>query len=62
MTQELLERTVRDWVRTNPHRGARDLSRLASAAVVSSARSVDEIADALIRLAGRTELAKTRAW
>jgi hypothetical protein len=59
MTQELLEQTVRDWVHTNPDRGARDLARLANGAKPSS---VDEIADALIRLAGRMELARARAW
>ena len=41
MTQELLERTVRDWVRTNPNRGARELGRLAAEAVTP--RSPDEI-------------------
>jgi hypothetical protein len=62
MTQELLERTVRDWVSTNPHRGARELGRLANGAEASLARSIDEIADALIQLAGRKQLANTRAW
>jgi hypothetical protein len=62
MTQELLEQTVRDWVYTNPHRGARDLGRLARGAAAPAAQSVDEIADALIRLAGRMELARARAW
>jgi hypothetical protein len=60
MTQELLERTVRDWVQTNPNRGARELGRLAAEAVTP--RSADEIADALIRLAGRTHFASSRAW
>ena len=51
---------MRDWVQTNPHRGARELGRLAADA--ATPRSADEIADALIRLAGRTHFASSRAW
>ena len=60
MTQELLERTAREWVFSNPARGARNLERLASAPVEGG--SAEEIADALIRLAGRLQVAETRAW
>lgn len=62
MTQDLLERTVRDWVAGNPGRGARELNRLGAPGPLSSAASADELANALIQLAGRMELAETRAW
>jgi hypothetical protein len=60
MTQELMERTVREWVFSNPERGARDLKRLASAP--GPAASIEQIAEALIEVAGRMEIARTRAW
>jgi len=61
MTQELLERTIRDWVQVNPGRGARELDRLAGPRL-SPGQSAQEIADALIRLAGQKELAQSRVW
>ena len=61
MTHELIERTVRDWVFDNPVRGARDLRRLAGCRV-DLRQSPQEIAEALIELAGRLDIADTRAW
>lgn len=60
MTQDLIERTTREWVFNNPARGARDLERLASAP--AAGRSADEIVEALIKLAGRLHVAESRAW
>jgi hypothetical protein len=62
MTQQLLERTVREWVSENPGRGASALSRLGGPALLHSGQSAAEVADALIRLAGRMEIAETRVW
>ena len=62
MTQHLLERTVREWVSENPGRGAHALSRLGGPALLHPAQSAAEVADALIRLAGRMEIAETRVW
>jgi hypothetical protein len=63
VTLELLERTVRDWVVANPERGARTLDRLAGRTIFDAAnRSTEEITAALIHLAGRTEIARRRAW
>ena len=62
MTQQLLERTVREWVSGNPNRGAETLGRLAGRDVLHSAQSAAEVADALIRLAGRMEIADSRVW
>jgi hypothetical protein len=62
MTQQLLERTVREWVSGNPRRGAATLGRLAGPSPLRAGQSAEEVADALIRLAGRMELAETRAW
>ena len=62
MTQLLLERTVREWVRGNPARGALALSRLAGPGPFQAGQSAEEVADALIKLAGRMEIAETRAW
>ena len=61
MKQELIQRTAREWVHDNPSRGARDLTRLGGPGV-HAGQTAEEIADALIRLAGRMELAETRAW
>ena len=61
MTQELLERTVRDWVFSNPVRGARNLDRLAGADR-SQQQSPQAIADALIDLAGRIYIDHNRVW
>ena len=63
MTRELLESTVRAWVDANPKRGARTLDRLAGRTIFDAAnRTTEEITDALIHLAGRTEVAASRAW
>ncbi len=60
MTQDLLERTVREWVLSNPERGARDLSRLTGPASLHAHRSAEEVADQLIRLAAKVEIAANR--
>ena len=62
MTQELLERTVRDWVMGDPARGARELDRLTDASPFHAAQSAEEVADALIRIAARKHIADTRIW
>lgn len=62
MTQELLERTTREWVSSDTGRAARELERLARNGNLPSARSADDIANALIELAGRLEIAHNRAW
>lgn len=62
MTQELIECTIRDWVFSNPDRGARDLGRLSPEAKTELTRSPEEVADALIILAGRRQIAATRLW
>ena len=62
MTQELLERTVRDWVMGDPARGARELDRLSDRSPFPAAQSPEEVADALIRIAARRHVAETRAW
>ena len=63
MTQELIERTVCDWVRANPQRGARTLDRLAGKDLFNVAsKSTEEVTEALIQLAGRLKIAETRAW
>jgi len=63
MTRELFEDTVRDWVGANPRRGARTLDRLAGRTIFDAAnRSTEEITEALIHLAGRTAVARSRAW
>jgi len=63
MTQELLERTVHDWVRANPDRGARTLDRLAGRDLFNAAsKTTEEVTEALIQLAGRLKIAETRVW
>jgi DNA-binding TFAR19-related protein (PDSD5 family) len=62
MKHELIESTVRDWVMGNPARGARELERLANVRLFRQADSAEEIANALIQLAGRMEIAESRAW
>ena len=63
MTRDLLETTVRDWVGADPKRGARTLDRLAGRTIFDAAnRSTEEITEALIHLAGRTAVARSRAW
>ncbi|QIK79588.1 hypothetical protein G7077_12395 [Sphingomonas piscis] len=62
MTQELMESTIRQWVSADPRRGARDLSRLSPSTGRSISRSPEEVADELIILAGRRQIAATRIW
>jgi hypothetical protein len=63
MTQELLERTVNDWVRANPDRGARTLDRLAGRDLFNAAnKTTEEVTEALIQLAGRLKIAESRVW
>lgn len=62
MTQELMESTIRDWVFSNPTRGARHLERLAPSTKAKGASSAEDVADALIRLAGHRQIAATRLW
>ena len=62
MKHELIERTVRDWVMGNPARGARELERRTNLRLINRAGTAEEIADALIQLAGRMEIAESRVW
>ena len=62
MKHELIERTAREWVHGNADRLPAVLSRSPFAGVLHSAQSAEEVADALIQLAGRMEIAATRAW
>lgn len=63
MTQELLERTVHDWVRANPSRGARTLDRLVGSTIFDAAnRSTEDVSEALVQIAGRMEIARSRLW
>jgi hypothetical protein len=63
MTHQLIERTVREWVGANPKPGARTLDRLAGQTIFQAAdKTTDQIADALIQLAGRIDIAESRAW
>ncbi len=62
MTQELMESTIRDWVFSNPRRGARDLGRLMPSVAKQEAGSPEAVAEALIILAGQRQIAATRLW
>ncbi len=62
MKHELIERTAREWVHGNAHRLPGALAGSAFAGVLGSAQSAEDGANALIQLAGRMELAETRAW
>ena len=62
MKHELIERTAREWVRGNAHRLPRALGHSAFASVLHAAQSADEIAEALIQLAGKMEVAENRCW
>ena len=62
MTQELIERTTREWVHGNARRLPSVLSAPRYAGILHPAQSAEEVADALIRLAGQMEIADTRAW
>lgn len=62
MKHELIERTAREWVEGNAHQLPRVLGRTALTDVIQYAQSTDEIAEALIQLAGKMKLAETRLW
>jgi len=62
MSQELIERTAREWVHGNAHRLPSALGHSAFASVLHAAQSAEDVAEALIQLAGQMELAETRAW
>ena len=62
MTHQLIERTAREWVHGNAHRLPAVLGRSAFAGVLRPAQSAEEVADALIKLAGQMEIAETRLW
>ena len=51
MTQEAIERTVRDWVYSNPTRAERDLNRRSGRRFNLDQKSAEEIAAAFIQLA-----------
>lgn len=62
MKHELIERTAREWVHGNADRLSRILSRSPYANVLHAGQTAEEVADALIRLAGQMEIAETRVW
>jgi hypothetical protein len=62
MKHELIERTAREWVHGNADRLPHVLSGSAFAAVLRPAQSAEDVAEALIQLAGQMEIAETRAW
>ncbi len=62
MKHELLERTAREWVPGNAGRLPVALGNSAFAGILQTAQSAEDVAEALIQLAGRMELAETRAW
>ncbi len=62
MKHELIERTAREWVQGNAEQLPAVLGNAAFAGVLHSAQSAEEVAEALIQLAGRMDLAETRAW
>jgi len=62
MKHELIERTAREWVHGNADRLPTVLANSAFAGALQSADSAEEVAEALIQLAGRMEIAETRAW
>ena len=62
MKHELIERTAREWVHGNADRLPSVLGKSAFAGVLQRAQSAEDVAEALIQLAGQMELAETRAW
>ena len=62
MTEELIDRTVREWVRANPRRGTQTLDRLSPSIFHAGQRSTEDVADALIQMVGRMKVAQTRLW
>ena len=62
MKHELIERTAREWVHGNADRLPSVLGNSAFAGVLQHAQSAEDVAEALIQLAGKMEIAETRAW
>jgi hypothetical protein len=62
MKHELIERTAREWVHGNADRLPIVLGRSPYANILHAGQTADEVADALIRLAGQMDIAETRAW
>jgi len=62
MKHQLIERTAHEWVRGNAHRLPRALNRSPFAGILHPAQSADEVAEALIKLAGQMEIAENRCW
>jgi hypothetical protein len=62
MKHELIERTAREWVHGNADRLPAILGKSAFAGVLQTAQSAEEVAEALIQLAGQMEIAETRVW
>lgn len=62
MKHELIERTAHEWVQGNADRLPSALAGSAFAGVLQSAQSAEDVAEALIQLAGRMEIAETRTW
>lgn len=62
MKHELIERTAREWVCGNAHRLPHALARSPFAAILHPGQSAEEVAEALIQLAGKMEIAENRCW
>lgn len=62
MKYELIERTAREWLSGNPGRGARAVERCGGPSLFHAGQSSDDIVELLIQIAGKMELAETRAW
>jgi hypothetical protein len=62
MKHELIERTAHEWVSGNPARGARAVQRFGGPSPFHAGQTAEEIAEMLIQIAGKMELAETRAW
>jgi hypothetical protein len=62
MTEELIDRTVREWVGAHPERGARTLDRLNHSIFHAGQKSTEEVTEALIQMVGRMKIADSRLW
>lgn len=62
MTQDLIERTAREWVMSDTRRAAQELKRLTQDASRREPASTQEIVAALVLLAGRLDIAANRVW
>jgi len=62
MKHELIEQTAREWVHGNADRLPAILGKSAFANVLQAAQSAEDVAEALIQLAGQMEIAETRVW